>query len=391
MVNGIIGVAPLLIRNAAVMRSTGLQDRGWLLADEGRIRAIGAGEAPDFGGAEIVDADGLMLLPGFVDLHFHGAMGHDAMDGQPEAIRGMARFAARHGVTAILPTTSTDSRERIHAALAAVAACVGSQLDGAAVLGAHLEGPFLNVAKCGAQSVEHIRRADPAEAHAYLEMNVLRLVSLAPEYPENHWLIDECVKRGITVSAAHTAATYEQMQAAFLRGVSHATHTFNAMVGLHHREPGTVGAVLTASQVTCELIADNIHVHPAVMQVLLAAKGDNGVVLVTDAIRGAGLPDGAYEVDARTVTIREGVVRLPDGTLAGSVLTMDRAVYNLMRATGRPLESVWKASSLNAARAIGVADRKGSLDVGKDADMVLVDRDVNVHLTVVEGRVVYRR
>lgn len=383
--------AVLLIRNATLLQPAGVGARSWLLADGGRIQAIGVGDAPDLDGVEIIDAGGLILLPGFVDIHFHGAMGHEAMDGQPEAIRCMARFAARHGVTAFLPTTWTDSPERIQAALAAIATCVGSQPDGASVLGAHLEGPFLNPTQCGAQSTKYIRRADLAEAQAYLEMDVLRLVALAPEFSENHWLIAECVRRGITVSAAHTAATYDEMQEAFRRGVSHATHTFNAMTGLHHRKPGVVGAVLTEARVTCELIADNIHVHPAAMQIMLAAKSADGVVLVTDAIRGAGMPDGAYEIDDRTVTISEGATRLPDGTLAGSVLTMDRALYNLMQASSRPVEALWQTSSLNPARAIGIDDRKGSLDVGKDADLVLVDRDINVHLTVAEGRVVYRQ
>jgi N-acetylglucosamine-6-phosphate deacetylase len=193
------------------------------------------------------------------------------------------------------------------------------------------------------------------------------------------------------VAAAHTAATYEQMLKAAELGLTHATHTYNAMTGLHHREPGVVGAAMTVPTIRCELIADNVHVHPAAMQVLLKVKGADSIILITDAIRGAGMPDGEYQIDERTVTIRDGAVRLPDGTLAGSTLTMDRAVYHFMQATQQPLENIWQTSSLNAARAIHMSHRKGSLEVGKDADLVLVDEQINVYLTVAEGQIVHRK
>jgi N-acetylglucosamine-6-phosphate deacetylase len=235
-----------------------------------------------------------------------------------------------------------------------------------------------------------VRRAGRDEARAFLDLNVIRLLVVAPEFAENHWLIEEGVRRGITVSAAHTAATYDQIRQAVGMGLSHATHTYNAMTGLNHREPGTLGAAMTSPEIACELIADNIHVHPAAMQILFVCKGADGVILITDSIRAAGMPDGEYQIDERTVIVRDGAVRLPDGTLAGSTLTMDRALRNFMQATGQPVEAIWQTSSLNAARAIHVSDRKGSLEVGKDADLVLVDDDINVHLTVAEGRVVYR-
>jgi N-acetylglucosamine-6-phosphate deacetylase len=259
------------------------------------------------------------------------------------------------------------------------------------LLGVHLEGPYLNPARCGAQDVNLIRRAEKDEALEFLDSGVIRLLALAPEFDENLWLIDECVKRGITVSAAHTAASYEQMHRAAAHGVTQATHTFNAMQGLGHREPGTVGAVLTIPQISCELIADNIHVHPAVQKILLDVKSPSGVILVTDAIRAAGLAEGEYMLDERSVNIKDGAVRLADGTLAGSILTMERALQNLCAASGRPLTELWPASSLNAARAIGVSSRKGSLEVGKDADLVLLDESFQVQLTVAQGEVVFKR
>jgi N-acetylglucosamine-6-phosphate deacetylase len=382
-----------LITNARLMTSNGRIENGWLRWRDGRIEAFGAGDSPQADGDdEIIDAGGKTVLPGFIDVHVHGGDGFEAMDGTHESLHGMARFYARHGVTAFLATTWTESRERIDAALLAIAGARGTFDDGATLLGAHVEGPYLNPKKCGAQSIQHIRRANPDEALAWLDLGVVRLLALAPEFEENHWLIRECVGRGIVVSAAHTDATYEQMRGAVDMGVRQATHTFNAMVGLHHREPGTVGAALALDDLNCELIADNIHVHPAVLKIAYRAKGTERLILITDAVRGAGLPPGLHQLDDRTVTIDpDSSVRLPDGTLAGSTLTMERALHNLMAATGESLETLWRASSLNAACALGIDDRKGSIKTGKDADLALVDDEMNVALTMAEGRVIFRK
>ena len=380
---------PLLLRDARIVTPAGVIPRGWLACRDGKIAAFGSGEAPEIEGAQAIDARGLTLLPGFIDIHVHGGAGFEAMDATAEALRCMAQLYARHGVTAFLATTWTDSRERIQAALEAIAGSVGAQPDGATLLGAHVEGPYLNPARCGAQSTLHIRRAEREEALVFLETGVVRLLALAPEYPENHWLIRECAARGIAVSAAHTAATYDDMRAAVELGVTQATHTYNAMTGLHHREPGTLGAALTLPQLRCEVIADNIHVHPAAMKLVALAKGADGVILITDAMRGTGMPEGEYQIDERTVTVKDGAVRLPDGTLAGSALTMDRALRNFAAAADQPFETLWRASSLNAARSIGVSASKGSIEIGKDADLVLVNADVDVHLTIAEGRIVY--
>ena len=382
---------PLLITNAQIMTATTRWQRGWLLCQDGRIARMSDGDAPTFDSVEIIDAGGLILLPGFVDVHVHGGAGHEVMDAQPDTLEQLSAFYAQHGCTSFLATTWTDTHDRIITALRNVAIHSGSQVSGATILGVYLEGPYLNPEKCGAQSADLIRRADREEALEFLDVGVIRLLALAPEFPENHWLIHECVRRGITVSAAHTNATYDQLRAAVRMGLKQTTHTYNAMTGLHHRDPGTLGAALSSPEIRCELIADNIHVHPAAMNVLYRAKGADGVILITDAVRGAGMPDGEYPIDNRITVVRDGAVRLPDGTLAGSTLTMERALRNFIAATGRPLDEVWKASSLNPARAIGESARKGSLEVGKDADLVLVDDQIDVQLTVVEGRVVYKR
>lgn len=380
----------LLINNAKVMTPTGLIETGWVVCAGSKIRLMGAGTPPEFTNGETIDAQGLSLLPGFIDVHVHGALGYDAMDASAEGLRCVAQFYAKQGVTSFLPTTWTDTRERIQAALETVAEMIGKPTGGAAILGTHLEGPYLNPGKCGAQKLDLIRRAERDEALAFLDVGVVRLLSIAPEFEENRWLIAECVRRGVAASVAHTGATYAQMVEAVRLGLTHSTHTFNAMTGLTHREPGVVGAVLSMPEVRCELIADNIHVHPAVMKILWAAKGVNGLILVSDAVRPAGLPEGEYAIDDRSIALKDGAVRLADGTLAGSILTLNTALRNFMQATGQPLETVWPVSSLNAARTIHVADHKGSLEVGKDADLVLVDENIHIYLTVVEGQMVYR-
>ncbi len=379
----------MLIKNAQIVTPTGLIPQGWLRVEGQKIAQVGTGDSPENEAA--IDAQGNYLLPGFIDVHVHGGVGYEAMDATPEAIQHMARFYAQHGVTSFLATTWTDTRKRIQAALENIAALVGAQPDGATLLGAHVEGPYLNPEKCGAQNLSYIRRADREEALAWLDLNVVRLLALAPEYEENHWLIEACVKRGITVSAAHTSARYADMQKAVSLGLTQTTHTYNAMTPLSHREPGVVGAAMTIPEIRCELIADNIHVHPAAMNILYQTKGADKIILITDSVRGAGMPEGDYTIDERTITVKDGAVRLPDGTLAGSILTMETALCNFMRATGEPITTLWHTASLNAAQAIGVADRKGSLEVGKDADFVLVNPYVEVLLTAAEGRIVFQR
>lgn len=382
----------LLVYNAHLFGPVDSWQPGWLLVEGQVIRTLGPGSPPQFPEGALdraIDAGSRRLLPGFVDLHVHGAMGHEVMDASPEGLCEMARFYARHGVTGFLATTWTASRDDIRAALGAVQEVYGPVPGGATILGVHLEGPYLNPERCGAQDTRLIRRADPEEAFEFLDTGLVRLVALAPEYEENLWLIEECARRGILVSAAHTTAGYEELRRAVEHGLRHVTHTYNAMRGLGHRDVGTVGAVMAMPELNAELIADNIHVHPVAQKVLIDVKTPQRVILVTDGIRGTGLPDGEYPIGDRTVTIRDGQVRLPDGTLAGSVLTMDRALKHVYQNSGRELEAIWPMSSLNAARAIGVSHRKGSLEAGKDADLVLLNDDFSVALTVAEGQIVY--
>ncbi len=381
----------LLVTNARVVGAGPVVGRGWVATSDGVVEAVGAG-APDPAltrDRRVVDVDGATVLPGFVDVHVHGAVGHEVMDGDAEGLAAMSAFFAGHGVTSFLATTWTAPTDETMRALDAVAKVTTTGLPGAQVLGAHMEGPYLSHARCGAQDPAFVRPPDLDEARRFLDTGVVRLITIAPELPGARELVEACLDRGVRVSVGHTDASYEQIAMAVSWGSRHVTHTFNAMPGLHHRRPGPVGAAMVLPELLTELIADNHHVHPVVLAAFLRAKGPDGVTLVTDALRPTGLDSGEFSIGGRTATVDHGVARLRDGTMAGSLLTMDAALRNLMQASGAPLEELWPTASRNGAIAAGVGDRKGSIAPGMDADLVIVGPDVDVLMTVVGGRVVH--
>lgn len=363
---------------------------GWLAVSDGTIAALGAGtpEEARWVGRTVLDLRGQVLMPGFVDVHVHGAVGHDAMDGDVAGLGSMARFFASRGVTSFLPTTWTASRTSTLTALQAIAEA-RSLTGGARILGAHMEGPYLSAARCGAQDPTNIRGVDRDEAAAFLDTGAVRLITVAPEAEGADDLLDECKHRGVTVSVGHTDASYEQVAAAILRGARHMTHTYNAMSPLRHRTPGAVGAALALTGFGAEVIADEVHVHPAAVHALIRARGAGEVVLVTDAIRFTGTTTSDGRLQDRPVAVRDGAVRFDDGQLVGSVLTMDAALRNVLRITGRPLEELWPLVSRNPAAAAGVLDRTGRLEPGLDADLVVLDEHHRVMRTLVGGRTVY--
>ncbi|NPV06713.1 MAG: N-acetylglucosamine-6-phosphate deacetylase [Anaerolineae bacterium] len=343
--------------------------------------------------AEVIDVSDSYLAPGFVDLHCHGAIGVDfnRPGTTPDDLHRVAAFKASHGTTSFLAAIATASPEATERSLDVVHRSVGAR-EGAEVLGAQAEGPFLNPAAAGAQAVECIRPPDLAELDRWLAVcPELRLISVAPEMEGGLEFIAEGHRRGITLSVGHSCANYDQVIAAVGVGLTHATHTFNAMQGFHHRHPGTAGAVLTCDEITAEAVVDNVHLHPAAVNLLVRCKGPSRLALITDAMSAAGLPEGEHEWDGRRVTVADGAVRLDDGTIAGSTLTMDRALRNLVAAAEIPLADAVQMATLNPARSIGVHNRKGSLACGRDADVVVLDRNLEVDMTMVRGAIVFRR
>lgn len=381
----------ILFYNAKIVGAQNCIDRGWCLIEDGRIHSLGSGDAPKTiiqTESINIDCHGSVLMPGFIDLHTHGAVGADFVFGKEDDICNISAFFARHGVTSFLATTYAASQSEITDAIETIHGVMGSE-PGARILGIHLEGPWLNPLRAGAQSIVNIRAATPEEVLPYFGSGLIRLVALAPEIIENQWMIPACIERNITVAAGHTAATFEEIQTAVQMGITQVTHCFNAMGSLHHREPGVVGAALSLPELRCELIADNIHVHPTVMDILVKTKTPQGVILITDSISAAGMPDGIYTLEGQQVTLASGAARLADGTLAGSILTMDTALRNFASATHLPLEEIWMCSSLNAAQAIHLDDHKGRIAPNFDADLVLLDSNLHILLTVIEGRICF--
>lgn len=323
-------------------------------------------------GCAVIDAGGLYVSPGFVDVHIHGYLGADASDGDPEGLRAMARGILQNGVTSFLPTTMTVPWDDLERAFAVIRQFMPESadpaFDGAQALGCHAEGPFINPKRKGAQSESAIL---PPDAEKLLRHAALvRLVTLAPEMPGAIDCI-AALKGKMRVSVGHTDADYETAQAALAAGADHFTHTFNAMTGLSHRAPGVVGAAL-ASSAYAELIADTFHVHPAVFTLLRRCKGDQ-LVLITDCTRAGGLADGEYTLGGQPIFVRGIECRLADGTIAGSVLKMNEAVRNYRDHTGAPMYEAVACASLSPARSIGMEACKGSLQPGKDADILLLD------------------
>ena len=319
------------------------------------------------------------VVPGFVDVHIHGCAGSDTCDATREALEAMAAFLLAHGVTSFCPTTMTTSRETIQAALLAAKDMMDHPMEGGArVVGVNMEGPFIAKERKGAQKEEDILPPDfPLFQRFYEESGgIVRLVDVAPEQPGGLEFVEKASQL-CTVSIAHTTADYDQAKAAFDKGVTHATHLFNAMSGLHHRKPGVVGAVFDDSRVRGELICDGFHIHPAVLRAAFRLLGDRALI-VSDSMRANGMPEGeAFDLGGQMVTVHQGKALLPDGTIAGSVTNLHQEIKNLV-SFGVPFEQAVKAATLLPARAIGLDGEIGSIAPGKRADLVVLDENLDI-------------
>ena len=344
--------------------------------------------------AEVIELpENAIVLPGFIDQHIHGAGGSDGMDGTVEDIAIIAKTVAEEGTTSFLVTTMTQSVENITKAMKAVKEYrAANPKEGARVEGIHLEGPFIAAAHKGAQPLEYVAVPDIETFDKYNEAsgNAIKIVTLAPEVDGAEALIRHLDKNGVVASIGHTGAKYADIVKAVEAGAKDVTHTYNAQSALHHREIGTVGSAMLVDELNCEMIADTIHVSVPAMKLLVKNKTADKLTLITDAMRAKGIPDGVSELGGQTVYVKNGEARLEDGTLAGSVLRMNRALQNVVEKVGVPFTQAVDYATKNPARTLGIDDVAGSIAVGKRADFVVINDKYDVLLTIRDGEVVYK-
>jgi N-acetylglucosamine-6-phosphate deacetylase len=366
----------------------------WLLhIKAGKIfRMLPAGDSDAIPPEQLIHLPDAAVAPGFIDLHIHGAAGHDLMEGTADALQATSTTLAQHGTTAFLATTMSASNERLEATIRGLTEHSRLTTNGARSIGIHMEGPFLSPLRGGAQDPSCLREADVASFLRFIELseNTIRRITLAPEMDASSKLVREALARGIQVSLGHSDATEEQARAAVDAGATQVTHTYNAMRPFHQREPGILGVALTDDRVYTEVIADGIHVHPTALKLLLRVKGVDRVPLVTDGCSAVGMPDGSYPLGGKRITVKNGECRDSEGHLAGSALTLDRAVRNLVDWLDVPLHEALITASATPARCMRIED-KGVISPGADADLVFLGNDLEVLQTMVAGRIVYVR
>ncbi|MEQ1354144.1 MAG: N-acetylglucosamine-6-phosphate deacetylase [Candidatus Acidiferrum sp.] len=380
-----------LIHAGRALTPTGeIADAG-ILIRETVIEAIGPREGMSLpADATEISATDKSAIPGFVDVHIHGAGGRDVMEGSNEALSTVAKTVARHGTTSMVATTVTASADDICRSCEGIAKYIATQHEGpgprAKVLGIHFEGPFLSEIRRGVHPAEWLRlpSAELLERFVAAAGGNALMLTIAPELLGAIPCIDAAIKAGLVVGIGHTDATYEQARLAMAHGAHHAVHVYNAMRPFSHRDSGVIGAVLTTPDVTAELIADNVHVEEAAMRLLLQAKSANCVILVSDGISATGMPDGKYMLGQMEVTVSGGVCRNSEGKLAGSTLTLDRALRNVV-ALGKSFEDTTRMLTLNPAGLLGLEFKKGALRAGADADILLLDDELQLASVWVRG------
>ncbi|MCC8138057.1 MAG: N-acetylglucosamine-6-phosphate deacetylase [Clostridiales bacterium] len=363
---------------------------GERLADRAAYEAFSGEDTP-------LDASGCCVIPGLTDIHFHGCAGSDACDGTTDALRTIAEYEGRHGITTITPATMTVSENQLTAAAKACAEycqeqqhakTVGASTGSRAILaGLYLEGPFISASKKGAQNENHIRRPDPEWFRRLQNAagGTIRTVALAPE-TEGALEFIRALSGSVTISLAHTAADYDTARLALQAGASQITHLYNAMPGFHHRNPGPIGAAAEDPHCMAELICDGIHVHPSAVRAAFRLFGDDRIILISDSLRACGMPDGEYELGGQRFTVRGKHAALPDGTLAGSVSNLMDCFRIAVKEMGIPLTSAVRAAAVNPAKAIGIYDKYGSLTPGKYANVVILDQEFSLRDVYIHGQ-----
>ncbi len=371
--------------NARIVVGDAILENKAVLFDE-KIRDVVDLKELRLDGVNVIDARGMYLSAGFIDTHIHGIAGKDTMDATPEALKAMSVALSRVGVTSFLPTTVSADWDSVKGVLDNVR-LVKEDVEGANILGVHLEGPFINPQRAGAHDRANIIRPDYSLVVEYKDL--IKIVTYAPEMDDGMDFTKRALVDGIYLSVGHTEASCRDTMKAISMGVNRATHLFNGMKPLHHRDIGVVGAVLMSNLVYCELIADNVHVSPDLYNFVVRLKGKERIVLVSDSTKVALGDNGTYDLWGSRKVFYDGTsVRFEDGTLAGSALTLNKAIFNFWRATALPLHEVVSMATLNPARSMGLVS-KGSLSIGKDADMVVFDNNLDVYFTIVGGRTKY--
>ena len=383
----------ILLKGRIITPQGILEGRNLLEIANGRISYIGV-EGSLFPGQEhqIYDFGPNYICPGFIDMHIHGCGGPDVMDSTFEALDWMSMELAEGGTTSFLATTMSASRDELVGVIKNIAEAKRKGTKGAWIIGAHLEGPFLNLGKKGAHKGEYLRVPNIHELQEYIDagQGVIRMLTIAPELTGSTGVIELARDHGMLVSLGHSDASIAQVDEACRAGLSHVTHAFNAMAGLHHRDPGTIGAILSMKQLTVDVIPDGHHVHPTVIKILVHAKGVDQVCAITDCIRAGKMGNGVFELGGQKVTVKNGISYLDDGTMSGSTLTMAAAMRVMVDMVGLTLEEAVKLTSANPARILGLSD-KGSLEQGKDADIVVLDHHLQVLMTIIGGKVAYKK
>lgn len=360
-----------------------------LTVEDGQITALESRRTAEIPAGRLLDFPGLILAPGFIDIHIHGGAGRDAMEASESALAQIELQLVKHGVTAYLPTTVTAPPEKILAALAGLGKSIATanRNRGRAVpLGIHLEGPFISHEKRGVHPPENLLSPSPQVFDRFWQGSAgnIRIMTIAPELPGAAETIQYARSLGVHSSLGHSNATYQEAQSGISAGADHATHTFNAMRALDHRDPGILGAVLENNELTADIIADGIHVHSSVLSLFLRAKGPDRAILITDAISATGMPDGVYKLGGFEVQVSNGRCEY-HGKLAGSVLTLDRAIRNVMACAGWQLQQAVKLATLNPARLLGISDQRGLVATGRRADLVVLTPEGQVVQTIIGG------